>query len=106
MLTDRPRRSTESRRISIGLLVEGSRLPLERAWDDDGDARARGPSGREDGEKVRDARSSGERGQLAGVELGHVLNREMRFVGQGLDIARVHRAPCSREEGCLGHAWL
>jgi len=36
---------------------------------------------REDGEKARDPRPGGERGQLAGVELGHVLARHLGFAG-------------------------
>ena len=46
--------------------------------------------GREDGEKARDARPGCERCQLAGVELGHVIERHMRFAGQDLDVSRVH----------------
>jgi hypothetical protein len=44
---------------------------------------------REDGEKVRDARPDCERCQLAGVELGNVIKRHVRFAGQGLDVLRV-----------------
>jgi hypothetical protein len=37
-------------------------------------------------------RSGCERGQLAGIELGHVIERHMRFAGQGLDVSRVDSA--------------
>ena len=48
--------------------------------------------GCEDREKVRDARPGGERGQLAVVEVGHILERHVRFAGQGLEVAHVRRA--------------
>jgi hypothetical protein len=41
--------------------------------------------GREDGEKVGDARSSCEHCQLAFVQLGNVIERHMRLWGQGRD---------------------
>jgi hypothetical protein len=41
--------------------------------------------GREDGEKVGDARSSCEHCQLAFVQLGNVIERHMRLLGQGRD---------------------
>jgi hypothetical protein len=60
--------------------------------------------GREDGEIVRDARPGGERGQLAVVELGHILERHVRFAGQGLEVARVRRAVVRRGVwGTHGH---
>ena len=41
--------------------------------------------GREDGEKVGDARSSCEHCQLAFVELGNVIDRHGQLLGQGFD---------------------
>jgi hypothetical protein len=48
--------------------------------------------GHEDGEKARDVRPGCECCQLTGVELGHVIERHMRFAGQGLDVSRVYSA--------------
>jgi hypothetical protein len=52
--------------------------------------------GREDGQKARDARPGCERCQLAGIELGYVIERHLRFAGQGLDVSRVHMAVVRR----------
>src|SRR5262249_12569965 len=68
------------------------------------------PPRREDSEKLGDAGPGGDRCQLAGIELAHVFNRDLRFVRQGFNDALVGGTvePLGLWKSCvhgLQHTW-